>query len=168
MHRSHHHPASLSVNHLPVSQTSLSCQPGLDSLAGQLCCLIGLDRYHVVVILLQAKALCRITACLTSPLTILCHCICVLQAMWANPTSLVQQLLQDAVMELEDTLSASLAMTGTLADTAGPLLQAYSNSPGASTTTTTTTELCHCMSFKPTSSPCCVTACPVCRPCGLT
>jgi hypothetical protein len=61
-----------------------------------------------------------------------------MQAMWANLTSLVQQLLQETVMELEDTLSASLAMAGTLADTAGPLLQAYS--PGASTTTSSSSS----------------------------
>ena len=42
-------------------------------------------------------------------------------------------------MELEDTLSASLAMAGTLADTAGPLLQAYS--PGASTTSSSSSRV---------------------------
>jgi hypothetical protein len=52
--------------------------------------------------------------------------------MWANLTSLVQQLLQETVMELEDTLSASLAMAGTLADTAGPLLQGYSTAGSTS------------------------------------
>ena len=55
--------------------------------------------------------------------------------MWANLTSLVQQLLQETVMEVEDSLSASLAMAGTLADTAGTLLQA--NPAGASCSTTT-------------------------------
>jgi hypothetical protein len=46
--------------------------------------------------------------------------------MWANLTSLVHQLLQQTVMEDEETLSASLAMAGTLAGTATTMLQANS------------------------------------------
>lgn len=46
-----------------------------------------------------------------------------LQAMWANLTSLVQQLLQQTVMEGEEALSASLTMAGALADTASTMLQ---------------------------------------------
>jgi hypothetical protein len=47
--------------------------------------------------------------------------------MWANLTSLVQQLLQQTVLQPEEVLSTSLAMAGALADTATSLLQANSS-----------------------------------------
>lgn len=55
---------------------------------------------------------------------VVCHHLHpLLQAMWTHLTSLVQQLLQQTVMEGEEALSASLAMAGTLADTASTMLQ---------------------------------------------
>lgn len=62
------------------------------------------------------------------------NCTVFVQAMWANLSSLVQQLLHETVMEAEDALSASLAMAGTLADAASTLMQA--NSPAVTNTTT--------------------------------
>lgn len=75
------------------------------------------------------------------PTLLMLCCFCYsadVQAMWANLTSMVQQLLQHNVMEDGEVLRASLTLVGVLADTASSMMQA--NSPSASAAPSTSNK----------------------------